>query len=338
MPHLARYAWAVLGYNIAVILWGAYVRATGSGAGCGNHWPLCDGQVIPLDPGLATLIEFSHRLTSGLALLAVVALLVWVRRACPPGHPARMGAVLSLVLILFEAAIGAGLVLFELVADNATMARALFMGAHLMNTFVLLACLALTAYWLSGGPAIGLAGRMRAVAVLSAGTAGLLATGASGAVAALGDTLYPAASLSAALAADLSATSHLLIRLRVLHPAIAVGTAVLLMFGVPRLAGGGSAIQRRLAFLVAGLAALQLGVGLLNVVLLAPVWMQLVHLLLADAVWIAFVIFSASVLRKEAVADVAAASARPPYHSGLRATAFAEAPAEKPGSGPFRAA
>jgi len=313
VPRLARYAWAVLGYNVAVILWGAYVRATGSGAGCGNHWPLCDGQVIPRDPGIATLIEFSHRLTSGLALLAVVALLVWARRACAPGHPARLGAVLSLALILFEAAIGAGLVLFELVADNATMARALFMAAHLANTFLLLASLALTAYWLSGGPRVRLVTTARTSPVLWTGAIGLLATGASGAVAALGDTLYPAASFTAALQADLSVTSHLLIRLRVLHPAIAIGTAVLLMFGAPRVAAGGPVVTRRLGGLVAGLAALQIGVGLLNVVLLAPVWMQLVHLLLADAVWIGFVIFSASVLAEARPTPVTAASARPPY-------------------------
>ena len=321
VTRVARYAWAVLGYNVAVILWGAYVRATGSGAGCGHHWPLCDGQVIPRDPGLATIIEFSHRLTSGLALLAVVALLVWVRRATGPGHPARTGAGLSLVLILVEAAIGAGLVLFELVADNATMARALFMAAHLMNTFVLLASLALTAYWLSGGAAVRLAASGRAALVIWTGAAGLLATGASGAVAALGDTLYPSGSIAAALDADLSATSHLLIRLRVLHPAIAIGTAVLLMFGAPRLAGEGSGVQRRLALVVAGLAALQLGVGLLNVILLAPVWMQVVHLLLADAVWVAFVIFAASVLgvgRERGLAAAGGAQGPAPTAAGVR--------------------
>ena len=321
VPRLARFAWAVLGYNVAVILWGAYVRATGSGAGCGNHWPLCDGQVIPRDPGLATVIEFSHRLTSGLALVAVVALLVWVRRATAPGHPARTGAVLSLVLILFEAGIGAGLVLFELVADNATMARALFMAAHLTNTFVLLACLALTAWWLSGGPAVRLAAPARTSMVLGAGAVGLLATGASGAVAALGDTLYPAGSLAAALQADLSLTSHLLIRLRVLHPALAIATALLLMFGAPKLGSGGPDARRRLASMVGALAAVQLGAGLLNVVLLAPVWMQLVHLLLADAVWIAFVIFAATMMQEGRERSVAAAGS-------LRAS----------GSGPFKAA
>ena len=124
------------------------------GPGCGAHWPLCDGRIIPRSLGVATVIEYSHRITSGLALLSVLALLWWVRKSMPPGHPARRGALMSVVFMLTEAAVGAGLVLFELVADNASMARALFMAVHLTNTFVLIAWLALTAWWLSGGEAM----------------------------------------------------------------------------------------------------------------------------------------------------------------------------------------
>src|SRR5829696_8162535 len=115
LGRFAIYAWAVLAYNLLVILWGAYVRATGSGAGCGSHWPLCNGEVVPRAAAAQTLIEFTHRATSGLALLAVVALVAWVFQAFPRRHPARKGAASSLVLILTEAAVGAGLVLFELV-------------------------------------------------------------------------------------------------------------------------------------------------------------------------------------------------------------------------------
>ena len=310
---IGRFAWGVLLYNVAVILWGAYVRATGSGAGCGSHWPLCDGQVVPRGGGAAMLIEFSHRLTSGVALLAVVALLVWIWRVCPPGHPARKGAAWSLFFILTEAAIGAGLVLFELVADNASMARALFMAAHLLNTFVLLACLALTAEWLSGAGRVRPARHPRAALAVAAGVFALLATGTSGAVAALGDTLFPSASLTAALEADLSATSHFLIRLRVLHPALAVGTGLLLMVAAPRLAATASARARGLARGVAMLAGVQLAAGFLNVVLLAPVWMQLAHLLLADAIWIGFVLLGANVMGEEParVADAMPGPRRP---------------------------
>lgn len=298
LSRVAWFAWLTLAYNIGVILWGAYVRATGSGAGCGDHWPLCNGVVIPRDPSVATLIEFSHRLTSGLALIAVVVLFVWTRRATEVGHPARRGAAWTVFFMLTEAAVGAGLVLFQLVADNASMARALFMAVHLLNTFILVGWLTVTAWWLSGGSAVQPAGRGRTVGALAFTAFGLLLVGTSGAVAALGDTLYPHGSLSEALAADLSPTSHILIRLRILHPTFAVLTAVGLIFGAPRLARGGGRLAGRLARAVAVLAALQLLVGAVNVILLAPVWMQMVHLLLADLLWIAFVLLGAEVLAR----------------------------------------
>src|SRR5437764_4034200 len=85
---LVRYAWVVVAYNILVILWGALVRATGSGAGCGNHWPLCNGQVIPLSPRIDTVIEFTHRMMTGGASFIVLGLLVWTFRATVRGQAA----------------------------------------------------------------------------------------------------------------------------------------------------------------------------------------------------------------------------------------------------------
>lgn len=305
-PRLARFAWAVLVYTLGVILWGAYVRATGSGAGCGSHWPLCNGQVVPRSPTIETLIEFSHRLTSGVALIAVVALLVWTWRACAPGHPARRGAAWSVFFMLTEAAVGAGLVLFQLVADNASMARALFMAAHLVNTFILIAFIALTAWWLSGGPAVRVAGRGRTAAIIGAGALALLVASMSGAVAALGDTLFPSTSIVEALRADLSATSHVLIRLRVLHPALAIGAGLLVMAIALRHAPGETGATPGLRGAVVALVAVQIAGGLLNVLLLAPVWMQLVHLLLADALWLAYILLGACVLAAERRTDVSA--------------------------------
>ena len=230
----------------------------------------------------------------------MVALLVWTWRACAAGHPARRGAVLSLVFILTEAAVGAGLVLFELVADNATMARAMFMAAHLVNTFLLVAALTLTAWWLSGGgPTVSAAGGPASRSCGRRSRVGLLLSGISGAVAALGDTLYPAASHAEGFAATLSPTSHILLRLRALHPLIAVTAGVLVMFVAPRLPAAAdddraSARPDRVLLV----AAIQLLGGLLNVLLLAPVWMQIVHLLVADLLWIAFVLLGAHVLRR----------------------------------------
>jgi heme A synthase len=294
MSKVARYAWAVLAYNVAVILWGAYVRATGSGAGCGAHWPLCNGEVVPRAAGAATMIEFSHRLSSGVALIAVAVLVVAIFRTCRPGHPARLGAVWSGILILTEAAVGAGLVLFQLVADNATMARAMFVAVHLLNTFLLLGALTLTAWWLTTG--LPFTGDRRAATPLIAGCLALLVAGASGAVAALGDTLFPSQSLARSLRDDLSFTSHLLIRLRVFHPVLAVSAAFIVAWCSARLGRATLSPNGRGVRVVTAIALGQIALGFFNVVMLAPVWLQLLHLLVADALWIGFVLLGANAL------------------------------------------
>lgn len=297
MRPIARFSAAVLVANLLVILWGVYVRATGSGAGCGAHWPLCNGEVVPRAPRLETLIELTHRITSGLALVLVVALVWAVFRVFPRGHAARLGAVWTLAFMLTEAAIGAGLVLFELVADNESSARALFLGTHLVNTFLLLASLALTTYWCAGGgrPRHVLRGRLgRSLVLLHLA---LIVVGASGAISALGDTLYPAETLREALRQDLSSTTNVLIRLRVLHPLLAVATGILVL-ALPRFVEQRFDVRadRRFAGTLGLLVLLQLGAGTANVALLAPVWLQLVHLLLADLLWITLVLFSVHVL------------------------------------------
>jgi heme A synthase len=307
VARFARFAWAVLIYNVGVIAWGAYVRATGSGAGCGAHWPLCNGEVVLRAPAIETLIEFSHRATSGIALVSVVVLFIWARRLTRPGHPVRLGSGLSLAFMLSEAALGAGLVLFQLVAGNASAARAVAVGAHLLNTFLLLAALTLTVFWASGGARLRLAARPTMLR-LGVGAAALLMVSVAGAITALGDTLFPSGSLAEGLNADLSATSHFLIRLRTIHPILAVVVAVYLMTAVWQIASS-SAHGRSLARLVTSLLAIQLAAGVINVALLAPVWLQLLHLLLADAVWIAYLFLAADALAHAAPALEPASSA-----------------------------
>jgi len=297
MSRLRRFALVTLVWNLAVILWGAFVRASGSGAGCGAHWPLCNGEVLPRQRSVELMIEYTHRATSGLALVMVVALVAWVFRARPRGHVARKAATASLVLILTEALVGAGLVLFRLVADNESVARALFMAAHLVNTFLLLAALTLAARWADADApprpdAVRRDGWAFALAFLA-----LVLVGTSGAVAALGDTLYPARSLLAGLAADLSPTATVLVRLRVLHPMLALlGTLAVALVAGRVLQTLDASAPRRWAWIAAALALLQVGAGLLNVALLAPVWMQILHLLLADLLWIALVLLASHAL------------------------------------------
>jgi len=297
LNRFAVYAWLVVAYNLFVILWGAYVRASGSGAGCGSHWPLCNGEVLPRAPQVATLIELTHRLTSGVALLLVIGLVVWAFRAFPKKTQVRRGALLSLIFILTEALIGAGLVLFELVADNASIARAMFMSVHLINTFVLLAFLTLTAWWASGGQPVRLRKQGFIIWLFMLAMFGTLVLAVSGAVAALGDTLFPSSSLAEGLKQDFSPTAHLLIQLRLLHPFLAVTVSIIVMLvaGAANFLRPGGWVKRWM-LAVSLLIVLQLGAGLLNVVLLAPIWLQLVHLLLADLLWLALVLLAASTL------------------------------------------
>jgi cytochrome c oxidase assembly protein subunit 15 len=159
LNRFAKYTWGVLALNLAVILWGAYVRASGSGAGCGSHWPLCNGVVIPRAPQIETIVEFTHRLSSGLSLVLVVGMLVWSFRAFPKGDKVRLGASLSMFFIITEALVGAGLVLFKWVAQDASLGRAISIGIHLVNTFLLLGSITLTAWWASGGQSIQLKSR-----------------------------------------------------------------------------------------------------------------------------------------------------------------------------------
>jgi len=297
ISRFARYAWTVLGYNIAVIIWGAYVRASGSGAGCGSHWPLCNGTVIPRSPRLETIIELTHRLTSGVALILVIGLLVWAFRAYPRKSPVRYAAIASMVLIVTEALIGAGLVLLEYVALNASIARAFWISGHLINTFLLLAALALTAWWASGIEPPHAPAKGAIPWALGLGLVGLIVLGVSGAIAALGDTLFPAGSLAAGIRQDFSSTAHVLLRLRVLHPFIAavVGFSLIWMTWLVR-ERLKSQWVRRLSALLMAIVVVQLAAGVTNILLLAPIWMQLVHLLLSDLVWISFILFGATTL------------------------------------------
>jgi len=292
---LARFAWLTLGYNIAVILWGAYVRATGSGAGCGNRWPLCNGVVLPRTQQAQTVIEFTHRLTSGLAVVMVSVLLVWCWRRTSKGSWARYSSVAAILLLFNEALLGAFLVLFEHVGQDRSPARVFFLCMHFGNTLLLLAALALTAQWLEKGNRRFSPGKNRAeiVAVVS----GLLATmciGITGSLAALGDTLFPATSLRASLIQDFS-SGNVLLRLRFLHPVAAALGAMFVVWLIQKsLRNRGRSSSQ--VVMLAGVLIGQIGLGILNIMLLAPVWLQIVHLLVAELFWVLVVLASANLL------------------------------------------
>ncbi len=166
---LAAYAAAVLGFMILVILWGAVVRATGSGAGCGDRWPLCNGDFFPHHPRIATIIEFTHRSMSGICTVLVAALISWTFVARRRGDRARKAAVWSGVLLVTEALLGAVLVLGGYVDRNTSDMRVVVQCVHFTNTMLLMAALTLTWWWLRGSSAAGSPGRARTTSVGDAG-------------------------------------------------------------------------------------------------------------------------------------------------------------------------
>lgn len=288
MTRITRYAWFTLLFNVGVILLGALVRATGSGAGCGRSWPTCQGEVVPELSG-ATAVEFTHRAASGIALVLVAVLVVWAWRAVPKGEPARTGAVMSLAAIVGEALIGGMIVLAEWVADDVSTARVVAVPLHLVNTLFLLAALTLTAFWLSGGRRLSPKDHPGVWGWAVAGAGAIVLLAATGAITALADTLFPKSGSGAAGSGE----AHFLTDLRVVHPILAVVGASIGWWVSGRSEAPRSRAGRALPLLV----GLMLLTGVLNVALGVPVWMQLVHLLLADGLWITYVLASAEALQ-----------------------------------------
>ncbi len=308
MDRLTRLAWGVIGWNVLTILVGAVVRATHSGAGCGRTWPTCGGELVPALEG-ATAIEFTHRVASGLALVLVAVLAIMVLRSRVPGHPARRSVLWACAAIIGEALIGAAIVVYEWVGRDDSVARVISVPLHLVNTLVLLAALTLTAWFLGDGGSVRPAwGPTRARAWLLVGATALVLIFATGAVTALADTLFPAAG-----PVDAGAR-HFLTRLRIVHPILAV--AVVAAAGVAERVRGSDGPRGPLRSLGI-LMLIQLGLGLLNIVLKTPLWLQILHLAIADLIWITYVWVSAQTLASDSSSssgDVTGARHEKPLH------------------------
>jgi protoheme IX farnesyltransferase len=306
----ARYAWLTLGWNLLVILWGVFLRASKSGDGCGQHWVTCQGEFIPSAPELKTLIEFSHRVTSTLAGIAIIGLVVWAivrwRRSKDRSSKSAMAAAVgSFFFVVVEGLLGRSLVLTGNTAMNLTPERPFWMAGHLINTFILLAFLTLTAYYASGGGGIWWNAVIKYNAAIIGGIAAILFVGITGSVAALASMIFPSGTLSEGLAADLSPTSNMLVRLRLLHPiaAIAAGVALVFIAGwLGREAGVGTK-AKWWSNVLSLLVLFQLLFGAGTLLMLAPIVMQLGHLFLVDAIWISFVMMSANFLTRDTAID-----------------------------------
>ena len=274
MKNYSRFAWAFLAYNFYVILGGAYVRATGSGAGCGEHWPLCNGVVVPNFSTFHTIIEYTHRVSSGIVGIGSIILLVWAFKVTKKKDPIRISAIIAFCFVVFEALLGAGLVIFGLVANNSSYFRAIVMSLHLVATFILIASISLTAAWSSGFKFNKFNMQTKKFLPVSLIIVGMFVVGMSGAITALGDTVF--------------------------RPNFAIIVAIYTVFTAWSLTNkNSSSIQKKLTFSITGIFILQIFIGFINIALLAPVWMQIIHLLIADIAWIFCVLFCSQALSEE---------------------------------------
>lgn len=309
LSRFARFAWIYLGLTLVVIVWGGVVRATGSGAGCGTDWPTCQGEIIPSMESWHTVVEYSHRLSTAVLGLLTVVLVIWAFRAFPRGHAVRLGAVLTGFFILAEAAVGAGLVLLEQVAYNVSIGRAYWMAGHLLNTLLLMASVTLLAWWASGGERVQVRHQGIVWLTILPAVLGMFVVGASGAVAALGDTLLDGFNIvkdepqlmQALTAAGVSPTESAIVTafvdLRIYHPVIAVVTGLLVVWAAwTARTQRSSALTRRFSTWLIALFVAQLLLGALNVWLKAPVWLQMVHLAMTNIIFVALVLLAAEAL------------------------------------------
>ena len=299
IKHYSRYAWFFLVFNLYVILGGAYVRATGSGAGCGDHWPLCNGVIVPTFSTIHTIIEFTHRVSSIIVMIGAIVLLVGAFKVTKPGHPARISALVAFLFVIFEALVGAGLVLFELVADNSSYARAIVMSFHLVSTFILVGAISLTAAWSSCFEFMVLRGQGKKIFFIIMMLMAMLIVGASGGSTALGDTIFKPNYIGEGLIDDIHYASHFLKSLRIYHPVLAIITTSYIIFIVWKLTNKASVILQKLKISITIIFILQLMAGFMNIVLLAPIWLQLLHLLMANLAWTGCILFSSQVLSEE---------------------------------------
>jgi len=293
---LSDFAWFVVVYNIAVIIWGAYVRATGSGAGCGSHWPLCNGAFFPATAQKQTAIEFTHRATSAVSLGLVAILVIWCWRRSETGDWPRYSATAAAALLFNEALLGALLVLLDRTEElDRSAAHAVFLCLHFGNTLLLLAALALTAKWLSkpGRHFAVLAKPYERIAI-GLGLVSVVTIGTTGSLASLGDTIFPSDSLRHALTQDFSANSHVLLRLRLLHPVAAVIGSMYVFW---LLWSHWRKQDHSPWIFILGLTLMtQIAIGAMNVMLLAPICLQMTHLLVAEMFWIFLVLASIDLL------------------------------------------
>jgi heme A synthase len=278
-----RFAWAIVWYTVIIIAWGAWVRISHSGDGCGDHWPLCNGEAVPLDGPVKTWIEVSHRYSTALYGVLVGAMIGIALKVFGRSHPAFRWSLAVFVFTVLEALIGRQLVTMRLVDQSTDLARLIVMPLHLLNTSLLLLSTVFAAESFRFGFSERRALSPELRRLLSIAIVVLLMLLLTGAIAALGSHLAPSTSLESGLAHDLSSDSHLAVRLRLLHPLGALAFALLVPLFFSRLAARAPSPLARAWFVRLRAATyVAIVVGITTLSFLAPPWLKLTHLFLAN--------------------------------------------------------
>ncbi|MGZ3775349.1 MAG: COX15/CtaA family protein [Pseudobdellovibrionaceae bacterium] len=279
-----KLAFGVLFYSVLVILWGAWVRISHSGDGCGDTWPLCHGQLIPEAQRGKTWVEYGHRLMSGIYGFIVFYFWWMSRKIYSKDHFARKAALATLIFTITEALLGAKLVLFKLVTTNDTPYRAVVMALHQINSFMLTGAVALT--FAAAISEVDLARPSNKNHTYKFLPWVIVIIGVTGAWASLSNSLFPSNNLWQGFLEDFSSNSHLFIRLRGLHPFFALigGGALALFFWIKAQTAESQILEKRSLQMTMALFAV-ISFGICTLLFHAPVWMKIVHLALAHTIW-----------------------------------------------------
>ena len=283
------YVKAGLYLSILSILAGAFVRATGSGDGCGATWPTCKGRIIPSLSDTSELIEFSHRSVSG--VLLIVTLIIFTKtRKFQKNSLVRTVTNYLTFFVIFEALIGAVIVIFEWVGLNSSLPRIIAVPIHLVNTFGLLGCYAIL-YKILDENIEEITSMFNKNFIFISSL--FLLSGATGSIAALADVLFPSASFIEGFLADFDRTSEVLTRLRILHPVVSsVLSLVLYVYSTQ--------INKKYNIRVKPLQTLifvAVFLGFLNVLSNIILPLSILHLAIADFLWISYIYVSIDLVK-----------------------------------------
>lgn len=288
MEKLRKFNLGLIYYSVFVIIWGAWVRISKSGDGCGEHWPLCHGEWVPSQKPIATWIEFSHRISTGIyGILILIFVIMAFKRH---NRAVKWGSLFVLFFTITESLIGAQLVLKGLVGSDASLARAYWMGVHQVNSMLLTGSLVLCYDFIRFPDLIGFRKSLLSISKYSGLCLFLIVVASAGALAALSGTLFPSTDLLLGFMKDFSQDSHIFVRLRASHPMLACSFALVIFYSLGFQKERTELFKTRSRNFMA-LTALAVMIGFVTLLSLSPSALKMIHLGMAHILWMYFLLW-----------------------------------------------